>query len=87
MAQRVEWDGVTIALLVDGIEGRYLVPPIVFGHNGELLMGREVLLAIAEAGMNVDVPVFRNCTPAMLADLEQQLARVSEQLDAPISTN
>ncbi len=81
-ARRVEWDGETVALVVSPGNGQpdYLVPPVVFDEDGNVVMGREVLAAVVEAGVGVEVPVLRGYGPARLAGLEQCLARVRDTL-------
>ena len=80
-ARPVEWDGEVIAVVVevDG-ESPYLVEPIVFDEDDNVVMGREVLAAVVESGTTVQHPVLRGYTPGRLAELEQRLARVRDTL-------
>jgi len=78
----------TIGLLIEHPDSDedYIVPPVVFGTDGELLMGAEVLEAIVQSGVSVETPVIRNCTAAQLARIDQLLAKISTELGVPVST-
>ena len=80
----IEWDGEPFALLIESATGSYLVPPIMLNEHDTLIEGRDVLLAIVEAGINPDHPVVRAPTPAALAEIDQRMAALSEQLRVPI---
>lgn len=84
MARRIMWDGKPFALLVEGDDGPFLVPPIVFNEEGEPVEGREVLAAIVLAGVAVKHPVVRGASVADLAEIDQRMARISEELGVPI---
>ena len=79
-SRRVEWNGTLIALLVHDDEGGYLVPPVVLDPEDNVVMGLDVLEAIRRSGRPIEVPVVRNCTPGQLAELDQRLARVRDEL-------
>jgi hypothetical protein len=68
--------------LVDPQDGNtpYVVPPVVFDSDGKLVMGAEVLAEVKKSGKSQGVPVIRNASPAVVADLERFLASVCEQL-------
>jgi len=76
----IMWGDETIAVLLHGQDGDYLVPPVVFNTAGELIMGHDVLEAIVQSGIAIEHPVLRGFNEAKLADLEQRLAKVSEDL-------
>jgi hypothetical protein len=83
----IKWAGEVIASLVETDDGRrYLVPPIVFDTDGQVVLGREVLAAIAESGIAQEMPVLRNYSAGDLAALEQKLAQVSQTLGVEIRT-
>jgi hypothetical protein len=86
VARRIEWDGEWVASLIDGADGQYLVPPIVFDTDGEVIMGREVLAAIAVSGVSVEHPILRDFAPGDLAALEQKLARIADSLGVPLGS-
>jgi len=86
-AQPVEWVGRVIAVDIHGQDGDYLAPPIVFDVDEKLVMGAQVLSAIAESGQSIEHPSDkRGVTPADLPALEQHLAKVSETLGLPQRT-
>lgn len=82
MLRPIEWGGQVIASLVETDDGRplYLVPPIVFDADGNIILGAEVAMAIAESGVAIETPVLRDYSPSDLAALDQKLARVAEAL-------
>ena len=84
MTRIVEWEGEPFALLVETPDGDYLVPPIVRDSDGVVVEGREVLRAVIESGATVELPVVEGATPADLADIDQRMARISEELGVPI---
>jgi hypothetical protein len=84
VARKVEWNGEWIATRIDSPDGDYLVPPIIYDADGNLLMGAEVLEAIDETGSQVDHAVIFGCTPARLAEIDQQLAQISVTLGLPV---
>lgn len=87
MARKIEWEGEWIATLIEPDErDAYLVPPIVFDLSGDVIMGREVLASIAQSGLSVECPILRNYTPGELAELEQKLARIAEELGVPLGS-
>jgi hypothetical protein len=87
-AQPVQWDGGTIAFVVspDGGDPPYLVPPVVFDDEDNVVMGREVLEAIVLSGQPVACPVLHGYGPGKLAELEQQLQKCCEELGIASST-
>jgi hypothetical protein len=84
MATLIEWDGEPFAVLVDSPNGRYLVPPIVLDENGGVIHGREVLTALVKTGNTIHHPVMHAATRADLAEVDQRMARISEELGVPI---
>jgi hypothetical protein len=86
MARPIIWDGATIGIFIEheGGDDDYIVPPVVFGEDGRLIQGENLLQAIIDSGVPVQVPVVQNCTPALLAELDRRLARASEVLGVPI---
>ena len=84
-SRRITWDDTEIALLITGGEdGDYIVPAIVLDDEGRVMEGREVLEAIAQSGRPFEMPTIRGTDPGRLAELDQQIARVSEQLGVPV---
>lgn len=81
---QVECDGEWIATVIESERGRYLAPPVVFDPRGTVVMGFEVLAAVATSGVEIDHPVLHDYGPADLAALEQQLIRVAAQLAIPL---
>lgn len=86
MARKIEWGGEWIATLIESGSGSYLAPPIVFDADGNVVMGREVLAAIAESGTAVEHAVLRDYAPGDLAELEQKLARMADALGVPLGS-
>jgi hypothetical protein len=86
MARLIEWGGAPFALLIEATEehGAYLVPPIVLDEHGRAIEGRDVLEAIVNSGVSVQLPVIRNATPAMLAEVDRNMQHISESLGVPI---
>jgi hypothetical protein len=76
--------------LVESPDGGFVVPPIVFDADGKLIQGRKLirrqsfLEAAADASFEVDQPIIRDATPALLAEIDQRMARISEALGVPI---
>ena len=83
-ARMIDWEGEPFALLVETAEGSYLVPPIVLDEEGRPLEGREVLAAIVESGVAVELRVIEGATAADLAEIDQIMARLSEELGVPV---
>jgi len=84
MATVIEWDGKPFALLIETDDGmRHLVPPVVL-EDGVVLRGEEVLCAIVESGVTCEVPVIENGNAGILAEVDQRMAQISEQLGVPI---
>lgn len=93
MARIIEWDGLPFAVLVESVHGSFLVPPIVLDPDGNPIEGREVLAAIALANANanadpdaaaISVPVLRDATPAILAEVDRRMARLSHAMGVPL---
>ena len=86
MAEPIEVDGMPFALLVDGETGRYLVPPIVLDRDGVAVgeQNAEILAAIVESGVEVELPVFRDANPGDVAWIDRQLAALSRELGVPV---
>lgn len=82
-ATKIEWGGEFFALLVESPDRSYIVPPIVFDLAGDLIQGVEVLQAIVESGVAVEVPMIRNATVGDLADIDQRIAKISADLGVP----
>ena len=82
-SQPIEWDGQVIAILVHGQDGDYLVPPVVRDSEGNILMGHEVLEAIVQSGVAVELPVIENCTVGKLAEIDSRLAQIRDSLGVP----
>ena len=59
------------------------MPPIVLDEEGRPLEGREVLAAIVESGVAVELRVIEGATAADLAEIDQIMARLSEELGVP----
>jgi hypothetical protein len=62
----------------------YLVPPIVRDPDGNVIQGQEVLEAIALSGTTVTMPVVESATSGDLAEIDQKMQHISEQLGVPI---
>ena len=86
MTRKIEWDDEWIATLVETTSGNYLAPPVVFDTNGDVVMGREVLDAVATSGTAIEHPMLHGYGPGDLAALEQKLAHIAQQLDVPLET-
>ena len=84
MARLIEYNGMPFAVLIDGATGPYIVGPIVLDEHGAPIEGREVLTAVVQTGVTIQHPVIRNGTPAVLAYVDQALARLAEQLGVPV---
>ena len=84
MTRMIEVGDKPFALLVETDHGDYLVPPVVFDLERNVIEGREVLEAIIESGMEVSVPVLHNRTTADLAAIDQTMKLISDQLGVPI---
>jgi hypothetical protein len=86
----IRWCGEPFAVLVESADGDFLVPPIVFDPDGKLIQERKLiqrqslLEAAADASFEVDQPIIRDATPALLAEIDQRMARISEALGVPI---
>jgi hypothetical protein len=78
--RKIEWNGEWIATLLEDEQGPVLVPPIVFDQDDRVVLGAELLEAIAKGGRPIEHPVLRGYTPAKLAELEQHLTRVRNAL-------
>lgn len=50
-----------------------VIPPICRTSSGEVLLGREVLVAIVESGVSLNHPVLDDVTPGQVAHIEQVL--------------
>lgn len=85
-AHLIEWGGQPLATLIKSSDGDYIVPPVVIDPNGAILVGEELLMAIVESGVTIKHPVILGCTPERLAEIDQRLARVSEDLGVAIDT-
>jgi hypothetical protein len=82
-ATKIERNGECVAILIATPDGRrYVVEPVVFDQDGKLVMGHDVLHAVVQSGKTIELPVLRGLSPGDVADLEQFLERVREQLDA-----
>ena len=86
MARKIEWEGEWIATLIETPEETYLVPPVVHGTDGQVVMGVEVLEAVVSSGVTIEHPVIENCTPERLAELDQQPAADDADLGVPFAT-
>jgi hypothetical protein len=84
MARMIEWEGQPLAVLVESDHGAYLVPPIVLDDTGVPVEGCQVLAAIVLSGVPTEHPVIRISAPAGLAEIDQIMARLSDQLGVPI---
>ena len=61
-----------VASLIESMDGHeYVAPPIVFDTGGNIVMGAEVVAAIAESGIAVNHPIIRNATPGEVAELDR----------------
>jgi len=80
----IEWGGQPFAALVESLDVKYLVPPIVLDEHGNVVQGRELLAAIIETGTAIEHPVVVGATPAALAEIDQRMARLSETLGVPV---
>jgi len=66
-ARLIEWDDQPFTLLIESPSGSYLVPPIVFNRDGEVVQGADVLEAIVASDTSVMMPVHRGCESGDLA--------------------
>jgi GGDEF domain-containing protein len=86
----IRWGGEPFAVLVESPDGDFLVPPLVFDADRKLIQGRKLikrrslLEAAVAASEEVAHPVITDATPALLADVDQRMARISETLGVPI---
>lgn len=74
-----QWIATVIEDPADGGDP-YLVPPVVFGADGTVVMGADVLTAMVNSGVVVDHPMLRDIPPAELAEIDRFLAAVCDQL-------
>ena len=74
----------TLRELIEGENGAFLVPPIVLDSDGVPIEGVEVLAAVVQSGVTIKHPVVRGATPGALAEIDQRMARISEELGVPI---
>jgi len=82
MARRIIWDGTTIGILIEhegGVDD-YIVPPVVLGEDGHLIQGENLLQAIIDTGVAVQVPMVGG------SRLRFAPARMSSPLVRRIST-
>ncbi len=84
--QKIEWNGELVARLVHCEAGDYMIPPVVFDTEGDVIMGKHVLDAIVESHALTAAPVLRDYTPDKLAELNAYLAWLSEATEAPLRT-
>lgn len=85
MTRIVEWDGEPFALLMESdIDGTYLIPPVVLDAHGAPIEGREVLEAIVASNVAVPLPVIRNASASDLAEIDQRMQKLSDELGVPI---
>lgn len=85
MTKIIEWDGEPFAVLVESSTyGNFLVPPIVLDPDGRPIEGRDLLTAVVMANTRISVPVLRNATPAVLAEVDRRMARLSDQMGVPL---
>lgn len=87
MTRMIEWDGEPFALLVQSEEhGDYLVPPVLLDSEERLITreGREVAEAVVFSGQTVELPVIEDADAATVAEVDQRMARISEELGVPI---
>ena len=83
MSRAVEWDGQPFALLIgEPGAGGYLGGPIVLDSSGAPVGegNREVLLAIADSGIDVKLPVAYISGPGELAEIDRRLAALCSEL-------
>ena len=83
-ASLVELDGEPFALLVESRDGHYLLPPIVLDEIGRVIEGQKVLDAMDLMGMTFEHPTIAGASPADLAEIDQTMARISDELGVPI---
>ncbi len=83
MARVIEVEGQPFALLVDGANGQYIVPPVVFDTDDKLIMGFEILEVIKRTKLPINVPIYRNVGPADLAWIDRTLAAISKDFGVP----
>lgn len=86
-ARLIEWpEGTPFALLIsdDAGDPMYVVPPLVYGIDGAPTAATlDILAAIAQSGVTVEVPVLRDVSVGDLADIDQRVQRISESLGVP----
>ena len=58
-AHIIEWGGEPLATLIKCPDGDYIVPPIVYDANGAILVGVELLMAIVQSGVSVNLQVIQ----------------------------
>ncbi len=74
--------GVPFAILADGPHGRLLLPPVVTDLAANVIEGRDELAWIVDCGLEVEIPMVRNCTPGELAAIDRRLAALRDELGA-----
>jgi hypothetical protein len=84
VSRLIEWDGQPFAVLIETPDGDYLLPPVVLDEEGRPIEGREVLAAIVESEVSVKHPVVKGATPGDLAEIDQRMARISDELGVPL---
>ena len=87
MTRLVEWDGKPFAVLIEPEHGEaFLARPIVLDEHGTAVDGQQALAAIVHSGISIELPVVRNPTPAVLAEIDDRMVRLAAQLGVPIGT-
>lgn len=70
MVTEVRWDDEPIATLFQPAEGgAVLVPPVVLDKDEHILMGAEILEAVAQSGVTARLLVIRNADPGFLTSI------------------
>jgi hypothetical protein len=84
--RKIELNGEWIAILLEDDEGKpiWIVPPLVFDEDDNLIEGHDVVEAVIQSGKGVEMPQIRGATPGYLAQLDQFLANVAEQLGTTV---
>ena len=84
MTSPIDWDKEFVPLLMHSTGGDFLVPPIVLDKNGRPMEGYEGLDAVEGDMSWLEQHVVKGATPADLAEIDERMARLSDEFDVPI---
>jgi hypothetical protein len=74
--------GRPFAVLAEGPDGRFLLPPVIYDPSGNVIEGHQQLMPIAGYCDGAEIPALHVRTSGELAAIDQQLAALRDQLCA-----